>query len=79
MLALVSRSRPIRLYDEKLGGDILYTGCIDIKGENRPFLKAVDVNGFGRKLEAFLDETNPDRLFLVPAQNVLPTYEVLFQ
>ena len=79
ILALIIRTRSIKFFADRIHGDIWCTGCIDIKGESRPFLKAVDVSGFSWKLEAFLSGENPDRLFLVPAQNVLPTHEVLFQ
>lgn len=78
VLALISRSRTLRFPEEALQGDVWCTGRIDIKGDQTPFLKAVDATGFVYKLEAFLAETTPDRLFVAPAANILPVHEALF-
>ena len=76
VLTLISRARALRVSAPV--GDIWATGRVDIKGENRPFLKAVDVAGFSCKLQAFLEPSQSDQLFLVPAANVLPSHELLF-
>ena len=76
---MISRTRFCRIAAGGSRGDAWCTGRIDIKGENRPFLKTVDVTGFSIKLNAFLTDNQTDYLFFVPAANVLPSHEVLFQ
>ncbi|MDM8524958.1 CHASE2 domain-containing protein [Desulfococcaceae bacterium HSG8] len=65
LLALISRSRKLRF---KTDG-IWSTGQIDIKG-TRPYLKAVDFEGFDIKLDGFLSEKTNEKLFIVPEGNI---------
>lgn len=71
LLALIHRSRSPGLEEQDKIRDIWCTGLISIR-EGRARLDAVDTEGFGIKLEAFLAQENHDLLFIVPAPNMQP-------
>jgi WD40 repeat protein/energy-coupling factor transporter ATP-binding protein EcfA2 len=85
LLALISRSRDIKiplgppLEKGEGNSDIWCTGAVDIADGKRPFLDAVDFDGFNIKLNAFLFEQENDRLFIVPAPIIQPAHESLFK
>lgn len=78
MLALISRSRTLKIPPE-YHADIWCTGAINIKDNRHPFLQAVQPFVFDAKLEGFLSDDNPDRLFIVPAANIENHHQALFQ
>ncbi len=78
VLTLISRARKLRIEETDGQGDIWCTGVVDIKQDDRPFLKAVDGRGFELKLKAFLSNANDDRVFIVPSANVEPHHLDLF-
>ncbi len=51
--------------------DIWATGVIQVDGSGSHLLD-VDQAGFALKIKAFLDESNPDLLFIVPLANIHP-------
>jgi len=68
LLALISRSRTWRF--PEIPGDVWCTGSIDLGADKQPFLEAVQASGFELKLQAFLDDAQPDRLFIAPEPNL---------
>jgi WD40 repeat protein len=76
LLALISRSRSLKW--EGIPGDIWCTGGIALKNGREPRLEAVFARGFQIKLQAFLSDDNPDRLFLVPVPNAESIDEALY-
>jgi O-acetyl-ADP-ribose deacetylase (regulator of RNase III) len=75
VLTLINRSRQLKLL---INNDIWCTGCINMGYGVTPLLTTVDFAGFDIKLRAFLSEENEDRLFIVPAANIQPIHQVLF-
>jgi hypothetical protein len=70
-LASIHRARRVRHPCQELEGDIWCTGAVEL-GQNRsPLLMEVMQSVFKTKWQAFLTTSNPDRLFLVPAANLL--------
>lgn len=78
VLTLISGARKLRIEETDGSGDIWCTGVVDIKQDDRPFLKAVDGRGFELKLKGFLSDANDDRVFIVPSANVEPHHLDLF-
>jgi len=77
LLSLINRSRPLKSIFKKYG-DIWCTGCIDLNGK-RPVLKPVIPSGFDIKLNAFLSESNPDRLFIISESNLDPKHNLIIE
>lgn len=68
LFALINRSRAWRF--PEISGDVWCTGSIDLGADKQPFLEAVQASGFELKLQAFLDDAQPDRLFIAPEPNL---------
>ena len=66
LLALLSSIWKVKL---NIRDDIWCTGELSFSHEGRPQLNTVKIEGFDGKMQHFLAEENPDRLFIVPADN----------
>jgi len=76
LLALISRSRSLKWESDP--HDIWCSGAIDIV-DGRPFLKEVYSDQFSVKLEAFISESNEDRVLIVSAANIHPKHHALLE
>ena len=77
LLALLSRSRAWRF--PEIPGDVWCTGSLDLGADKQPFLEAVQASGFELKLQAFLEDAQPDRLFIAPEPNLQAVDDRLLQ
>jgi len=72
LLALIHRTRTLR---HDWDSDIWCTGSIVLPDAKHPVLQEVAHPEFEIKLEAFLSDDNPDRLFIAPEPNIRPHLE----
>jgi len=71
LLAHINRSHQLAFPNLNYAGDIWCTGIVKFKEQTQTsILSEVDSKGFKIKLNAFLAEENPDRLFFAPTANV---------